>query len=104
MPQHFAADMCGGRCGLFNAEGKDITVTSERPFDLKTLSVFTLWQDNAQVIVEGWEQQVRKHERTLTVRQPFVTAFDLNFGSIDRLTLKAGGTHMVVNPITVSFT
>ena len=30
---------------------------SERLFDLKGLSLFTLWKDNAEVLVEGWEKQ-----------------------------------------------
>ena len=46
---------------------------------------------------------MRKYARTLTVRQRSVTPFDLDYCSIGRVELNAGGDHVVINPITVFF-
>ena len=89
------------RCGLFNAHNRDVTIESKRLFDLKVLSICTLWSDTAQVLVEGWEKQVRKYATTLTAKQSSMTPFNLDFHAIDRVVLKPGGSHIVVNPITV---
>jgi hypothetical protein len=86
-----------------NAYGRDITIASERSFDLKALSLCTMWKDAIQVLVEGWEKEVRKYTTTLTVKQSSVTLFNLNYHAIDRAELKPGGAHIVVNPIIVVF-
>jgi len=53
--------------------------------------------------VEGWEQQVRKYARTLTVRHASITAFDLDYRAIDRVGLKGSDAHILINPITISY-
>jgi len=55
--------------GLFNAHSKDITIESTHMFDLKELSLCTLWSEGAQVVVEGWEAQVRKYTTTLVLKR-----------------------------------
>jgi hypothetical protein len=67
MTKNFSSSV--SRFGLFNAHSKDITIASEHLFDLRGLSLCTLWSDTAQVLVEGWEKQVRKHATTLTLKQ-----------------------------------
>lgn len=89
------------RFGLFNAHSGDITIEGKHLFDLKRLSLCTLWRDTAQVLVEGWEKEVRKYATTLTVKQYSMTSFNLDYHAIDRVELKPGGAHIVVNRITV---
>ncbi len=105
MTRQFSSMICPGvRFGLFNAHSGDITIESKHLFDLKGLSLCALWSDTAQVLVEGWEKQVRKYATTLTVKQSSMTPFTLDYHAIDRVELKPGGAHIVVNPITVFFT
>ncbi len=59
--------------------------------------------DGAEVVIEAWEEQVRKYTRTLTVKQFIVIAFKLDYHAIDRVEPKTGGAHIVINPIAVSF-
>ena len=99
----FSCVRAGDRFGLFNARSGDITIESKRLFDLKGLSFCTLWSDTTQLIVEGWEDQVRKYATTLTMKQFSVTPFNLDYHAIDRVELKPGGTHIAVNPITLFF-
>lgn len=102
MTRHFFSSVCpGARFGLFNAHSSDITIESKHLFDLKALSLCTLWTDTTQVLVEGWENQVRKYATTLTVKQSPVTSFNLDYHAIDRIELKPYGAHIVVNPITI---
>jgi hypothetical protein len=89
------------RFGLFNAHSGDITIGSKHLFDFKGLSLCTLWSDTAQVLAEGWEKQVRKYATTLTVKQSSMTPFNLDYHAIDRVELKPGGAHIVVNVIKV---
>ena len=104
MTKDFSSSVCPrGRFGLFNAHSGDITIASEHLFDLKGLSLCTLWSDTAQVLVEGWKKQVRKYATTLAVKQFRVTTFSLDYNAINRMVLKPGGAHIVVNPITVFF-
>ena len=102
MTRHFSSSVCpGARFGLFNAHSRDITIESKHLFDLKALSLCTLWSDTTQVLVEGWENQVRKYATTLTVKQSSVASFNLDYHAIDRVELKPDGAHIVVNPITI---
>ena len=52
--------------------------------------------------VEGWEKQVRKYATTLTVKLSSVSPYDLGYRAIDRVELKAGGAHILINPIPFS--
>jgi hypothetical protein len=90
-----------GQIGLLNANGKDITIESKHPFDLKGLSFCTLWADKAEVCVEGWEKEVRKYATTQTVSRSLITHCALDFRGIDRVELKAGGAHLVTSTINV---
>ena len=101
MTRAFSLSVCGGRFGLLNAHGGDMNVKSKRLFDLKRLSLWTLWKDDAQVLVEGWENEARKYATTLTVKRSSVNPFELDYRAIDRVELKTGGDHIVINPITV---
>jgi hypothetical protein len=104
MTKDFLSSVCPKvRCGLLNAHGRDITIESEHLFGLRALSLCTLWRDKAQVLVEGWEKQVRKYAETLTAKQTSVTLFNLDYRAIDRVELKAGGAHIVISTITVLF-
>ncbi len=93
----------GGRVGLLNAHGKDITIESKHLFDLKGLSLCTLWTDKARVRVEGWEKKVIKYTTTQTVSRASTTHCALDYRDVDRVELKAGGTHLVITAITVFF-
>ena len=93
----------GGRIGLLNAHGKDITVESKQLFDLKALSLCTLWTDNVRIRVEGWEKEVIKYATTQTVSRASIIRCTLDYRDVDRVELKAGGTHLVITTITVFF-
>jgi hypothetical protein len=102
MTRDFSSSVCPrARFGLFNAHSKDITIESKRLFDLKKLSLCTLWTDTVQILVEGWEKQARKYTTTLTLKQSSFTSFKLDYHAIDRVELKAGGAHVLINPISV---
>ena len=104
MTRAFSSSVCPGvRIGLLNAHGKDITIESKRLFDLKGLSLCTLWVDKAQVGVEGWEKEVRKYATTQTVSRASITHCALPYRSIDRVELKAAGAHIVISAITGLF-
>jgi len=102
MTKEFASSVCPKvRCGLLNAHGRDITIEDKHLFDLKGLSLCALWRDKTQVLVEGWEKQVRKYAETLTAKQDSATLFTLDYRAVDRVQLKAGGAHIVISAITV---
>jgi len=88
-----------GQIGLLNANGKDITIESKHPFDLKGLSLCALWADKAEVRLEGWEKEVRKYATTQTVSRALITHCALDYRGIDRVELKPGGVHLVINTI-----
>jgi hypothetical protein len=62
-----------------------------------------LWTYKAQIRVEGWEKEVRKCATIQTVSRTPITYCALDYGSIDRVELKAGGTHLGITAITVLF-
>ena len=102
----FSSSVCpraGGGIGLLNADGRDIIIASNHLFDLKGLSLCTLWADKAQLSVEGWEKEVRKYVTTQTVSRASTTHCVLDYRDVDRVELKAGGTHLVITAITVFF-
>ena len=104
MTKDFASSVCPRvRCGLLNAHARDITIESTHLFDLKGLSLCALWSDNVQVLVEGWEKQVRRYAETLTAKQDSVTLFNLAYHAIDRVELKAGGAHVLITAIIILF-
>lgn len=94
----------GGRIGLLNAHGKDVTIESKHLFDLKELSLCALWTDNARVRVEGWEKKVIKYATTQTLSRVSTTRCALDYRDVDRVELKADGTHMVITTIAVLIT
>jgi len=101
--KEFLSSVCpGAPFGLLNAQGQDITIESERPFDLRALSLCTLWR-STQVLVEGWEKEARKYATTLAAQRISSVRFDLDYGAIDRVALKTDGAHIVINTITVLF-
>ena len=104
MTKAFSSSICPGavgQIGLLNAHGKDITIESERPFDLKGLSLCTLWTDKAQILIEGWEKEVRKYATTQVVSRALTIRCALDYRDVDRVELKADGVHMVISTINV---
>ncbi len=98
----FSSSVCPGiRVGLLNANGRDITIESKRLFDLKGLSLCTLWTDKAQILIEGWEKQARKFATTQTVSRITTIQCAVDYRNIDRAELKTGGAHMVIGAINV---
>ena len=51
--------------------------------------------------MEGWEKEVRKYATTQTVSRGSIIQCALDYRDIDRVELKAGGTHLVISTITV---
>ena len=99
-----SSSLCvSGQAALLNAGGEDLTVKSERLLDLKGLFVSSLWSETAEVLLEGWEKDVRKYATTLTVRRNTATWAEMGFGGIDRLEIKAGRTHVLIDDIAVLF-
>jgi len=91
----------GHRVVLFNAHGGDLFFERESPFDLTGLSLSSIWEDTATVLVEGWEEGSSKYSRELTVYRSTVARPQLNFKGIDRVSLGAGGFHIMIEDITV---
>jgi hypothetical protein len=88
MTKAFSSSVCpgaAGKIGLLNAHGKDIRIESKRLFDLKGLSLCTLWTDKAQVCVEGWEKEAKstpQHKRCRGSRPsgaPSITATSITW-------------------------
>ena len=101
----FSSSVCPGvRIGLLNAHGRDITMKSKQLFDLKGWSFCTLWAHTAQVLLEGWEKEVRKYATIQTVSRASTIKCALDYRGVDRVELKAGGTHLVITTITVLIT
>jgi hypothetical protein len=104
MTQAFSSSVCRGagcRIGLLNAHGGDIAIESKHLFDLNGLSLGMLWADKAQVLVEGWEKEVRKYATTQAVSRGSTTRCVLDYRDVDRVELKAEGRHLVITAITV---
>jgi hypothetical protein len=104
MTKAFSSSVCpgaAGQIGLLNAHGKDITIESKHLFDLKGLSLCTLWTDKAQICVEGWEKEVRKYTTTQTVSRDSIIQCALDYRDVDRVELKADGKHIMITSITV---
>ncbi len=102
MNRAFSSSVCPGvRIGLLNAHGRDITIESRQLFDLKGLSLCTLWAYNVQVLLEGWEKEVRKYATIQAVSRTSAMRCALDYRDVDRVELKAGGTHLVITAITV---
>lgn len=104
MNRAFSSSVCPGvGTGLLNAHGKDITIESKQLFDLKRLSLCTLWAYNVQVLLEGWEKEVRKYATTQAVSRTSTMRCALDYRDVDRVELKTGGTHLVITDIAVLF-
>ena len=97
----FSASVCGGRAGLLNADGRDVTIESKHLFDLKELSLCALWADKADVGVEGWVKEVRKYATTQTVSRASIIQCALDYRGVDRVELRAGGKHIMITAMTV---
>ena len=99
--KQFLSSVCPGvPFGLLNAQGHDLTIESEHPFDLRTLSPCTLWR-STKVLVEGWEKEARKYATTVAARQISPVRFDLDYRAVDRVALRIDGAHIVVDTITM---
>jgi hypothetical protein len=90
-----------GQVALFNANGHDISFERQDSFYLKSLLLSTLWEESADVVLEGWAQGVRKYSQTLTAMKNSTTQFDLDYKGIDRVSLSTGGAHVVLDNITL---
>ena len=91
----------GRRVALFNAHGRDISFDRERPFDLTGLSLSSMWENNALVLVEGWEKGSSRYGCELTIHRNAVARPELYFRGIDRVRLSAGGAHFIIEDISV---
>ena len=102
--KEFLSSVCPGvPFGLLNAQGQDITMESEHPFDLRALSLCTLWW-STKVLAEGWEKEARKYATTAAAQRISPARFDLDYRAIDRVALKTDGAHVVINAITLLLT
>jgi len=100
----YSSSVCPGvRIGLLNAHGRDITIENNHLFDLKGLSLCTLWAYNAQVLLEGWEKEVRKYATIQAAPRGSTTRCALDYRGVDHVELKAGGTYLVITAITFLF-
>ena len=91
----------GHRVVLFNAHGGDLFFEREPPFDLTGLSLSSIREDTATVLVEGWEKGSNKYSRELTVYRNAVARPKLSFKGIDRVSLSTGGVHVMVEDVSV---
>jgi len=91
----------GRRVALFNAHGGDISFEREPAFDLVGLSLSPVWEDTAQILVEGWEKGSSNYRRELIIYRNTVARPQLNFRGIDRVSLSTGGIHVMVEDISV---
>ncbi|MGD0663972.1 MAG: hypothetical protein ABSD38_38545 [Syntrophorhabdales bacterium] len=91
----------GRRVALFNAHGKTISFGREAAFDLAGLSLSLLWVDTALVLIEGSRKGVLTHSRALAASRNVVIRPELDFDGIDRVSLSAGGAHVMVEDISV---
>jgi len=89
------------RVGLFNTHGRDISIESERPFDLVGLSLCSLWTDFVSIDLEGWQESMIKYATTIPVRQGVATVLSPGWSNIEQLQFRTGGKHFVVNYITI---
>lgn len=90
-----------GEVALLNANGHDISFGRQEPFHLKSVLLSSLWEESADVVLEGWARGVRKYSQTFTARRLVATQFDLDYGDIDRVNLNTGGAHVVVSNFTL---
>jgi hypothetical protein len=89
------------QAALFNANGNDLSFQREDPFHLKGLSLSALWRDATDVILEGWAKGVRKYSQIVTIHNNVATKLELDYEGIDRVSLKTGGAHIVVDSIVL---
>ena len=98
---YYSAIPTGRRVALFNAHGEDISFEREPAFDLTGLSLSPIWEQEALVLVEGMEKGSTKYSSELTIYRNVVTRAKLDFRGIDRVNLSTGGTHVMVEEISV---
>lgn len=91
----------GNQVGLFNAHGQDISVESERAFDLAGISLCPLWAETAHVDLEGWEESAIKYATTVPIQKGRATHLNLDWKGIDEIHFKANDRHFVINNITI---
>jgi hypothetical protein len=101
--QFIGGTVTGNQVGLMNAHGRDISVESDRPFDLVGLSFCALWADVISIELEGWEKSMMKYAATIPIRKGVATAFSPDWGNIDQVQFKANRCHFIVNNITIAF-
>ena len=99
--RYYSAIETGRRVALFNAHGKTISFGREAAFNLTGLSLSSLWEDTARVLIEGSRNEVLTHSRAITVSRNAVIRPELEFLDIDRVSLSAGGAHVMVADISV---
>jgi hypothetical protein len=97
----YSSACMNGQVALLNANGHDISFVRQEPFHLKSVLFSSLWEESADVVVEGWAQGVRKYSQILTARKLTATQFDLDYRSIDRVNVSTGGAHVVLDNITL---
>jgi hypothetical protein len=90
-----------GQVSLLNADGSDVGFERPEPFWLKSLSLSLLWEGKSDVVLEGWTQGVMKYSRTVTIPRSTAIQFEPDYRGIDRVNLRTGGAHVVVDNITL---
>ncbi len=101
--RYYSAVHAGHRVVLFNAHGGDISFERERAFDLTGLSLSPIWEAIATVFVEGWEKGSNTYGSEVTVYRNAVARPELDFRGVDRVSLSAGGVHIMVEEISVLY-
>jgi hypothetical protein len=97
----YPSTVISGRGALFNAHGRDIAFERRDPFHLKGMRLSSLWEESVEVLLEGWRQGLKSYSQTVTVPRTVTKGFDLDYRDIDRVLLRTGGAHILVDSITL---
>ena len=98
----YPAASIDGRVGIFNADGHDLVFDRPEPFHFKSLKLSSLWRNNVEVLLEGWEKDDRKYATPLTLQRNPAIQVDLNYRDVDRVVVRTNGRYALIGTIVLA--
>jgi len=86
---------------LFNAQGKDLFFEAKRSFDLRNMLLSALWDDNCEVLIEGWAKGAKRYAAPVALRRNVSIGHQLAFSNVDRVSVITRGINVAIHAITV---
>ncbi len=86
---------------LFNAQGKDLFFEAKKSFDLRSMVLSAFWDNNCEVLIEGWAKGARRYAAPVALRRNVSIGPQLAFSNVDRVSVITRGINVAIHAITV---